>query len=224
VKKPSPTRTVVAYLRVSTEEQAQSRAGLDAQRAAITSESATRGWKVLKWFTDQAASGKSLNGRPELAKALETVRGGKADGLVVAKLDRLSRSMKDFATLVDDAQQHGWNLIVLDPDVDLSTPSGQFTANIMASVAQLERQLIGQRTRDALAAKRAQGVRLGRPRTLPDHVRTRILKAHKNGHSLSAIARDLNNEEIPTAQGGTKWHPSTIKQILTAHDTTTKHR
>jgi DNA invertase Pin-like site-specific DNA recombinase len=74
----------------------------------------------------------------------------------VAKLDRLSRLLKDFATLMERGQKKGWNLVACDLGIDLSTPSGEFMANVMGSAAQWERKLIGQRTRDALAAKRAQ--------------------------------------------------------------------
>ena len=82
-------------------------------------------------------------------------------------------------------------------------------------LAELERRLIGQRTRDALAVKKAQGVKLGRPRTLDEETRTRIVAMHEAGQSLSAIARTLNEEGVPTAQGGRKWYPSTVRSILT---------
>ena len=85
----------------------------------------------------------------------------------MARLERLSRSLIDFAELLRQARAGGWNVVALDLGVDLSTPQGEFLANAMASAAQWERRIIGQRTKDALAVKRAQGVRLGRPPSIP---------------------------------------------------------
>jgi Resolvase, N terminal domain len=88
----------------------------------------------------------------------------------VAKLDRLSRSLRDFAELMSRAQAQRWNLVALDLGIDLSTASGEFMANVMASAAPWERRIIGQRTKDALAVQRSQGVRLGRPVVLSDQI------------------------------------------------------
>jgi DNA invertase Pin-like site-specific DNA recombinase len=86
-------------------------------------------------------------------------------------------------------------------------------ANVMASAAQWERRIIGQRTRDALAVKRAQGVRLGRPQEVAVDVVTRIRGAHQAGAGWSAIARQLNAEAVPTTHGGAKWYPSTVRAV-----------
>lgn len=208
-----PTR-VVGYARVSTDEQADSGLGLGAQRDAIQAECARRGWILITVQTDSAASGKSLNGRPALVAALEAVESDRADALVVAKLDRLSRSLHDFAGLMARAQAKGWNLVALDLGIDLATPAGEFMANVMASAVQWERRIIGQRTRDALAVKRAQGVRLGRPRTLSDVVIRRISDDRCRGRSLAAIANDLNTDDVPTAHGGALWYASTVRAVL----------
>ncbi len=164
---------------------------------------------------EDALSGKSLD-RPGLAAALAAVETGQAAGIVVAKLDRLSRSLKDFAELMARAQAGGWNLVALDLGVDLSTAAGEFMANVMASAAQWERRIIGQRTRDALAVKRSQGVRLGRPSVLPAEIVARIVKAHQAGAGWSAIAHQLNAEGVPTAHGGAQWHPSTVRAVVLA--------
>ncbi len=87
-------------------------------------------------------------------------------------------------------------------------------ANVLATFAQFERRLIGQRTREALAAKRASGVQLGRPVSLPAAVRERIAAERKAGRSLAAIAHMLNAEHVPTAQGGRQWWPSTVRAVL----------
>jgi len=205
---------VVAYIRVSTEEQADSRLGLEAQRAAISVECERRGWMLLETFEDAGASGKSLVGRPALEKALEAVQSGEAGALVVAKLDRLSRSLLDFAALMEQARRQGWALVALDLGVDTTTPAGEMMANVMATFAQFERRLIGARTKDALAIKRSQGVRLGRPRTLDQHVVDRIAAQRAGGASLRVIADALNDESVPTAQGGALWHASTVRAVL----------
>jgi DNA invertase Pin-like site-specific DNA recombinase len=134
--------------------------------------------------------------------------------LVVAKLDRLSRSMLDFTTVMATASKQGWALVALDCAVDTTTPAGEAMANVLATFAQFERRLIGQRTREALAAKRASGVRLGRPVSLPSAVSKRIAAERKAGRSLAAIADMLNEEQVPTAQGGRQWWPSTVRTAL----------
>lgn len=206
---------VVAYVRVSTGEQATSGLGLDAQRATIQAEADRRGWTIVEWCEDAGASAKSMANRPGLAEALAAIENGQAAGIVVAKLDRLSRSLVDFAGLMARASVEGWNLVALDLGVDLSTPAGRFLANVMASAAEWEREIIGARTRDALAAKKAAGATLGRPRQLPDAVRERIVSAHQAGASFATIARDLTADNVPTAQGGAKWWPSTVRAIAT---------
>lgn len=208
-----PTRAV-SYRRVSTEGQADSGAGLDAQAATIAGAVAARGWDLVADLADAGASGGSLNGRPALAEALAMLAAGDADVLVVAKLDRLSRSVADFARLTEQARREGWSVVALDVDVDTSTPTGELVVNVSASVSQWERRIIGARTADALAARKAAGVRLGRPVTLPEAVRDRIAADRAAGATLSGIARALTAEGVPTARGGAKWYPSTVAAVV----------
>ena len=205
---------VIGYIRVSTAEQAGSGLGLDAQRAQIASESERKGWTVVEVYVDAGGSGKSLSGRPGLAAALGAVESGTAEGLVVAKLDRLSRSMIDFAGLVVRAKKRKWNIVALDLGLDLSTPNGKFMANVMASVAEWERETIAQRTREALAVARQRGVRLGRPRAVTGDVYALIEDMRRGGQSLAKIASRLNDLAVPTGQGGTRWYPSTVRGLL----------
>lgn len=207
---------VVGYVRVSTDEQAESGLGLAAQRAAIRAECGRRSWKLVAIHED-ALSAKSLN-RPGMAGALLAMESGSASAIVVAKLDRLSRSLGDFAGLMSRAQAGGWNLVALDLGIDLTTAAGEFMANVMASAAQWERRIIGQRTREALAAKRAHGVRLGRPVTLAPDVVERIVTARAAGAGWSTIARDLDADAVPTAHGGARWYPSTVRAIALANE------
>jgi DNA invertase Pin-like site-specific DNA recombinase len=172
----------IAYLRCSTEEQADSRAGLEAQRAAIIAEAKRRGWDEtdLSYVEDAGFSGKDLH-RPGIEAALDALRHRKADTLVVSKLDRLSRSLVDFAGLMDRASREHWALIALDLNVDTSTPAGEAMAAMLATFAQFERRLIGERTKAALAVKKAAGVRLGRPRLIPEEIVARIVAERSRG-------------------------------------------
>lgn len=215
-KRPStdhPHVRAVGYLRVSTQEQADSGAGVAAQRSVIEAEAARRGWTLVGIEVD-TGSGRSLSGRQGLASVLGAVSDGHADVLVVAKLDRLSRSLVDFAGLLARAQREGWNLVALDLGVDLSTPAGEFLANVMASAAQWERRIIGTRTREALEAKRSSGVRLGRPSEINPAVVLRITAMREAGQTLQSIADDLNDACVPTARGAAGWRTSSVSAAL----------
>lgn len=203
---------VVGYLRVSTEEQARSGLGMDAQREAIEAAAKARGWHVT-WAVDDGYSGSTLK-RPALATALAVLAAGEADGLVVSKLDRLSRSAQDFANTMADAKKQGWALVALDLGVDTTTPSGKLMAGVMAQFAEYERELISTRTKDALAAAKARGQRLGRPRAIDAALLARVVDLHDSGLSLRAIAAALNDDQIPTVRGGRCWHPATIRGLL----------
>jgi DNA invertase Pin-like site-specific DNA recombinase len=205
---------VVGYTRVSTDEQASSGLGLKAQRALIEAECQRRGWDLVQVFQDAGLSGKAMSGRPALAEALEAVRRRASGALVVAKLDRLSRSLLDFASLMEDARKEGWALVILDLGVDTTTPSGEMIANVMATFAQFERRLIGQRTKDALAVKKRAGVKLGRPVAVDEAVVKRIARERRRGLSLRKIAGGLNRDEVTTAHGGVRWYASTVKAVL----------
>jgi DNA invertase Pin-like site-specific DNA recombinase len=141
------------------------------------------------------------------------LRDGQADVLVAAKLDRLSRSLLDFASLLERARQEKWALVALDSPVDTSAPHGEMLAGVLAVFAQFERRLIGQRTRDALAVRRAQGVVLGRPPTVPRNVERRIQRARSAGTSFRVIAERLNADGLPPAHGGKQWYPGTVRSI-----------
>lgn len=208
---------MVAYLRVSTAEQGDSRLGLEAQRAKIEQECKRRGWTLLEVYVD-VASGKTTNGRPELAKALAEVQAHRADGLVVAKLDRLSRSVHDFSGLLEDAKKQGWALIVLDPDLDSSSPFGKAMANWLATFAELERELIGQRTKEAMAVAKQRGPQpgklpIGRPRKQPTELERRVVVLREQGFSYQAIADRLNADGVAPARAQ-RWNWSTVRRIV----------
>lgn len=203
----------ISYRRVSTDEQADSGAGLDAQAVTIRAALDARGWELVADLVDEGRSASTLTGRPALVDALDRLDRDEADTLVVAKLDRLSRSVLDFAAVAERAKRRGWAVVALDVDVDMTTPTGELLANITSSVAQWERRIIGARTAEALAARKAAGVRLGRPVVLAQHVRHRIADERDAGDSLRTIADRLNTEGVPTARGG-RWHASTVRAVL----------
>lgn len=205
---------VVAYLRVSTDEQRDSGLGLAAQREALTAEATRRGWDV-HWIEDAGYSAKSLD-RPGIQEALHLLNTGKADALVVAKLDRLSRSLLDFAGVTEQAKRRGWAVVALDLGVDMTTPAGEMLANVLAAFAQYERALISQRTTVALAAAKARGQRLGRPRATPDDVVARCVALRADGLSAGRIALALTAAGVPTTRGGT-WRASTVRRVLAGH-------
>ena len=204
---------VLGYVRVSTDEQADSGAGLEAQRAAIQRECERRGWQLVEVIEDAGFSAKDLK-RPGVQAALEELERGRADALVVAKLDRLSRSMIDFTAVMAKAQKQGWALVALDCAVDTTTPAGEAMANVLATFAQFERRLIGQRTREALAVKKKQGVRLGRPPSISPHLARRIRSMRSRALTLQAICDRLNAEGVPTPRGGSAWRPTSLRAVL----------
>jgi DNA invertase Pin-like site-specific DNA recombinase len=203
--------TVIGYTRVSTEEQGRSGLGLAAQRASITAHAAAKGWDVI-WLSDEGASAKSL-ARPGLQEALVTLKHGDAQALIVSKLDRLSRSVQDFAGLLDLARKQRWAVTALDVGVDTTTSGGELVANVMAAVAQWERRTIGERTSVALKAAQERGVKVGRPRALSKEAQARLFELRALGMSHARVAKHLNAERVPTAHGGF-WHASTVARIL----------
>lgn len=207
-----PSR-VVGYVRVSTTDQGESGAGLDVQREAIIRDAERRGWTVVDIYQD-VASAKSMDKRPQLARAIQAVESGEAGTLMVYKLDRLSRSVVDFGAVMERARREGWNLVVIDLGVDLSTPAGEMVGSIMASLAQWERRIISQRTKEALSAKKRAGVKLGRPSGVDDDTMAAIRKMRSTGLGYLRIAQQLEAMQIPTSQGGKRWYPGTVKKLL----------
>ena len=213
--KAEPTAgTVVVYLRVSTSEQAVSGLGMEAQRATAHAYAERKGLSIVDEFSDEGISAKNLGSRPGALDALAAVRNRRAAGLLVAKMDRLSRSVLDGAGLMEAARHEGWALHFADLDIDTGTPAGEMAANIIISGSQYERRLISQRTRDALAAKRARGERLGAAPALPLELTRRIVQERKEGRTFQAIADRLMEEKILTSRGKSRWYPATIRAVV----------
>jgi DNA invertase Pin-like site-specific DNA recombinase len=206
----------VVYIRVSTDEQS---ASIEAQRETCTRLAQQRGYAVVREYIDENVSGAiPIEKRPALVQALKALADDQADRLIVAKLDRLARNVRVALEIYEDyAQRHGWGILFGDMDVDTSTAVGKMQLSMFASVARFERDRISERTREALAVKRAQGVRLGRPPNLPPEIIERIVADREAGWSLRAIASRLTRDGVATAQGGQLWYASTVRKLLASH-------
>ena len=116
--------------------------------------------------------------------------------------------------MMPTAQKQHWALVALDCAVDTSTPAGEAMAHVLATFGQVERRLISRRTKEALVVKKASGVRLGRPPTVPQSVVRRIQRMPARGLSLRSIADSLNQDGVPTARRGARWYAATLRHVL----------
>jgi len=166
--------TVHAYLRTSTDDQVY---GIDAQRTAISGR--------FSEFVEHVehASGKSLSGRPVFTDLVDSLVEG--DVLVVAKLDRFARSVEDAVAVAGNLTARNIRLVVLDLDMDFASPVGRLVFSVLASVAEFERNMISQRTKDGLAAARKSGVALGRASGIDCD---EVLALREGGMSIREIA------------------------------------
>lgn len=214
--------SVVGYVRVSTGRQGEAGNGLEAQREAIERECRHRGWTLVRIEQD-VLSGKSTKNRPGLDRALASCQNGEVAGIVAAKLDRLTRSVVDLGEQIEKAKKGGWYIVALDMGLDLSTPNGRAMAGMLAVFAQWERELIGERTKSAMAiVKRrtpSQRRKLGKnpigrpPRVVPDEIRKRIRRERKTGRTLREIAARLEADGIPTGGSGKRWYASSVQRL-----------
>ncbi len=208
--KTQPQR-VLGYARCSTTEQAESGLGIAAQEATIRSECQRRGWELVDVITDEGESGKSLD-RPGLQSVLERIATKEVDGLVAAKLDRISRSVRDFADLLEWFSATGASLVAVDVGVDTSTPGGKLVCSVFSAVSEWERDVISARTRDGLAALRAQGRAISRAAVADDlDLVKRIQSMRRKGSTYQAIADALNADEVATLRGASEWTVSSVR-------------
>lgn len=139
---------------------------LDAQREACEAyikSQAHEGWRLIPdRFDDGGLSGASLN-RPDLQRLLDDVRGGKIDIILVYKVDRLTRSLADFAKLVELFDQHKVSFVSITQSFNTTSSMGRLTLNVLLSFAQFEREVIGERVRDKIAASKRKGLWVGGP-------------------------------------------------------------
>jgi DNA invertase Pin-like site-specific DNA recombinase len=185
---------------------------LDAQRTALEAEASRRGWDV-RVVADEGWSAKDLR-RPGMATALEELDAGWADALMATRLDRVSRSVVDFAGVLARARRRSWRVVLLSPNLDTEDPAGKFTAHVLAAAAEYERDLIAARTREGMAQRRAEGVHVGRPRVLPDEVVHRVVAERASGATLREIAEGLTRDGVPTARGARAWSISSVQGVI----------
>src|SRR5258707_440290 len=207
-------KPAVAYIRDSTQKQGRSGLGLEAQQAALARFAEAEGYSLIQTFTE-VETGKgadALDRRPRLAAALKAARKHKAP-IIVAKLDRLSRDVHFISGLMT----HRTPFIV----AELGADADPFMLHLYAALAEKERAMISRRTKDALAAKKAQGVKLGglnakgiqnRDEARARAEELRPIFAELKGMSARARADELNKRGVPTPNGG-QWHAATVLRV-----------
>ncbi len=223
---PSAVRRAVGYVRVSTESQADRGVSLDAQAEKIKAMATLQDAELLDVIVDGGESGKSLN-RPGIDRLLGMVDRREVQVVIIAKLDRLTRSVRDLADLLDRFQRRGVALVSVGESLDTGSAAGRLVLNVMASVSQWEREAIGERTRDALRHKRAQGLRAGnvpygfalgqdRQTLVPSMEERRVLdtiRALRPGRSLREVTRELNAQGFRT-RSGSIWRHEYVANLL----------
>jgi DNA invertase Pin-like site-specific DNA recombinase len=171
------------------------------------------GWELLEIVRDRDV-GPTLE-RPALGYALEQIAHGKADGLVVSDLQRLSRSIVDLGALMAWFRNAQAALIALDLDIDTSTPKGRHVAGTLIALSTHEHERMAHRIGHVLCDVRANGRPTGRPAVRHDpELLERIAAMRAANMTLQGIADQLNAEEVPTLRGGTTWRPSSIQAAL----------
>lgn len=210
----------IGYIRVSTDKQVESGAGMAAQRTLIEAFATLNGLEIIDWYVEEEGVSGSIQpmDRPAMGEALDALRTGPASVFLFKDQTRVGRNASDLLALRDRADEEGWRLASSDGRLDNSTDAGRLQFVILAGVAEYELALIRSRTREALAEKRAQGVRLGRPSTLPESVVRRIVSERRSGAGWSAIARGLMADGVPTARGGATWYPSAVQKVFLGQD------
>ena len=221
---------ILGYVRVSSEEQARDGVSLDAQTAKVQGFAALHGLELVEVVSDPAVSAKTLE-RPGLARVLGLLDAGAVNGLVVFKLDRLTRSLADWSLLIDRyfGEAGGRSLMSVSESIDTRTAGGRMVLNLLMTVAQWERETIAERTKAALAFKHARGERTGgvpfgrrlNPdgRTLdPDPgelaALVEIRRWRSEGWSLRRIAAELDRRGIPPKRGGPRWSHASVRHLV----------
>ena len=217
----------IGYIRVSTDKQADRGVSLEAQEAKVQAMAVVQGAELAEVIVDAGESAKSLD-RPGMARLLAMVDSKAVDVVIIAKLDRLTRSVKDLAELLERFTRRGVSLVSVAESLDTGTAAGRLVLNIMTAVSQWEREAIGERTKDALRHKIVKGERCGKVRfgfdlgadgrtLIPNEREQEALRLIRQlrdaGESLRDIAAVLNARGIHTKEGRT-WIHTSVKGIL----------
>ena len=217
----------IGYVRVSTDRQAEQGVSLEAQEAKIRAMATVQGSDLLDVIVDGGESAKSLN-RPGLQQLLVLVNEGKVQAVIVAKLDRLTRSVKDLCGLLELFEKRKVALVSVAESLDTGSAAGRLVITIMAAVSQWEREAIGERTRDALRHKRGNGERVGNiefgyrlaadgkhlePNPSEQAALAAIRKLRARGSTLRGIAKELNTNGHRTRRG-TPWRLESVARVI----------
>jgi site-specific DNA recombinase len=227
---------VVGYVRVSTIDQSTEGVSLSAQRAQISAYCKMHRLHLEKIYCDEGLSAKNITGRPAVTEVLDLIRQRKVDGVVVTKLDRIVRSTRDAIDLADLCRQKQVGLHSIHERLDTTTPMGSFFYTLLAALGEMERKLIGDRTKTALSHLRAQGQKTGGftpfgyrcisrrsggrivrklvPVPEEQSVIRLVRRLRRSGRTLRSIAADLTRRGIKTKRGGSKWHPEGVNSLL----------
>ena len=217
-------KKAIGYIRVSTEQQADEGVSLAAQRAKITAWCGLNDYELVAIYEDVGISGKTVSKRPQLQAALSEMKKGMA--LVVYSLSRLARSTKNCIEIADELKATGSDLVSLTEKIDTSSAMGEFFFTLIAALGQMERKVIGERTKAALAHKKANGEKyapvpfgyaeVNRRLEVVKHeadLIDEIFSKRASGETLQSIALALNEQGVIGKQGG-KWYASSVSCIL----------
>jgi DNA invertase Pin-like site-specific DNA recombinase len=243
-RNPSDAPRLVGYSRVSLTEQADKGVSLAAQRDRLDAHAKASGYTLVEVVEDRGVSGTlHPHRRPGLVAALDAVRTGRADGIVVVKLDRLSRSTRDTLDLIERADREGWSLVSVSESLDTRTAVGRFVVGVLAGLAQMERDRLAERTTEAMGRVAREG-RL-RSRFVPfghalagtdatdgsdtdarqlvedeaeQTILVRMLALREEGKGAVRIAGTLARENVRNPRTGGAWSAGTVAAILRTHD------
>jgi DNA invertase Pin-like site-specific DNA recombinase len=200
-------RRLIGYARIAPREREDERPSLDIQRRGLETAARAGGWELVR-VEEDVRSGRTLR-RPGLRAALAACRAGEADGIAVARLDRLTYSLSDLAELVREAVDGGYTIVSLQPAVDIASDGGRAVGEVLAEAASWQPRAIA-------TAGRALSGRPGRPSSTPAAVAQRIRDLRAQGMTLQAICDTLNREGVPTPRGGAEWRPTSLRSVLRA--------
>jgi site-specific DNA recombinase len=216
---------VAAYIRVSTEDQAREGVSLEAQAERLRAYCVAKDWTLTVLEADEGLSAKTLD-RPGMGRVLARVESRQVDVVLVYKLDRLTRSVADLARLVELFERRGVALVSLVESLDATTATGRLMMNLLASVSQWEREVIGERTQEAMSYKKQHrqvyspvpyGFAREGTALVEDEAEMRIVRQMREwrgqGWTLTAIADTLNKQGVPTKRGG-RWAAATVWYML----------
>jgi DNA invertase Pin-like site-specific DNA recombinase len=212
--------TVLVYVRVSTARQATDGIGLEAQESKCRQHAERMGWTVAEVFRDEGVSGKdAIESRPGLVALIAKAKATPNAVVVVYSVSRLARRQRLLWTLLDEHEGFGLSVSSATESFDTTTPTGRAMLGMIAVFAQLEADMVSERTKDALAEVKARGQKLGRPSQLatnPDAVAL-VKQLYATGlYSHVTLAEELNRRGTPTASGTGKWWPKTVRTALQA--------